>query len=121
MSQVGSFSSSGGGGGGGVTTWSDKNTSFSAAKSNGYFVVGAATATLPASPSEGDTIGFIVDASITLTIQASGSQIIRLSSAVSSAGGTASNTLQGDTCVLVYRTSDTCWIALSYNGIWSVV
>ncbi len=105
----------------GATTfaWNDVSGAFSPLKNNGYFITGTATGTLPASPAQGDTIKFFVDTANALTIQASGSQIIRLGSLASTAGGTATSTLQGDCVTLVYRTSDTCWCAVdAVNGVW---
>lgn len=106
--------------GGGGFTWVDQSGSFTAAKNTGYFITGTATANLPASPAQGDTIKFFVDhASQVLTIDAPGSQIIRLGSLVSSAGGTATSTLQGDSVELVYRSSNTCWEAVcGFSGTW---
>lgn len=106
--------------GGGGFTWSDISGSFSAAKNNGYFITGTATANLPALPSQGDTIKFFVDhASQVLTIDAPGTQIIRFGSLVSSAGGTFVSTLQGDSVELTYRASDTCWCAIAgFTGTW---
>jgi len=105
---------------GGGFTWTDVSGAFSPVKNNGYFVTGTATGTLPASPSQGDTIKFFVDsASQFLTIQATGSQIIRLGSLSSSAGGTAVSTVQGDSVELVYRAADTCWCAVcGFSGTW---
>lgn len=101
--------------------WNDVSGAFSPLKQNGYFITGTATGTLPAAPAQGDTIQFFVDhASQVLTIQASGSQIIRMGSLVSSAGGTWVSTLQGDSCELVYRTSDTCWCAVDFVGTWTL-
>jgi hypothetical protein len=104
---------------GGGFTWNDASGAFSPLKNNGYFITGTATGTLPASPSQGDTIQFFVDhATQDLTIQASGAQIIRMGSLVSSAGGTALSTQQGDSVELVYRASDTCWCAIDFIGTW---
>ena len=106
--------------GSGGFVWSDASGAFSPLKNNGYFVTGTATGTLPASPAQGDTIKFIVDhATQLLTIDAPGTQLIRLGSAVSSAGGTFVSTLQGDSITLTYRTSDTCWLAQSSVGNWT--
>jgi hypothetical protein len=106
--------------GGGGFTWNDVSGAFSPLKNNGYFITGTATGTLPASPSQGDTIKFFVDhASQVLTIDAPGTQIIRLGTTVSSAGGTMTSTLQGDSVELVYRDSDTCWCAIAgFTGTW---
>jgi len=106
--------------GGGGFTWNDVSGAFSPLKNNGYFVTGTATGTLPASPAQGDTIKFFVDhASQVLTIDAPGTQIIRIGTLVSSAGGTAVSTAQGDSVELVYRSSDTCWCAIAgFTGTW---
>lgn len=103
-------------------TWTDTSGAFSALKENGYFITGTATGTLPASPSQGDTIKFFVDhASQVLTIQATAGKIIRLGSLVSSSGGTFVSTLQGDSVELTYRTSDTCWCAIAgFTGTWTL-
>jgi hypothetical protein len=106
--------------GGGGFTWNDVSGAFSPLKNNGYFITGTATGTLPASPVQGDTIKFFVDhASQVLTIDAPGTQIIRMGSLVTSAGGTAVSTLQGDSVELTYRASDTCWCAIAgFTGTW---
>lgn len=107
---------------GGGFTWNDVSGAFSPLKENGYFVTGTATGTLPAAPAQGDTIKFFVDhASQVLTITASGTQIIRLGTLVSSAGGTATSTRQGDSVELVYRSSDTCWCGVAgFTGSWTM-
>jgi len=107
--------------GGGGFTWSDISGAFSPLKNHGYFITGTANGTLPAAPAQGDTIKFFVDTAQILTITASGTQIIRMGSAVTAVGGTAVNTAQGDSVELTYRTSDTCWCAISgFSGIWTV-
>lgn len=103
-------------------TWNDISGAFSPLKQNGYFITGTATGTLPAAPTQGDTIKFFVDhASQVLTIQATAGKIIRLGSLVSSSGGTFVSTAQGDSVELVYRTSDTCWCAVAgFTGTWTL-
>lgn len=104
---------------GGGFTWNDVSGAFSPLKNNGYFVTGTATGTLPASPSQGDTIKFFVDhATQDLTIDAPGTQLIRFGANVSSAGGTATSTLQGDGVTLIYRASNTTWQAVDFVGAW---
>lgn len=100
--------------------FTDESTSFSAAAGNGYFVTGAATATLPASPSQGNTICFIVDGAVTLTVTANTGQVIRVGSAVSASAGTVVNNARGDALTLVYRASDTAWISRATQGTWTV-
>ncbi len=91
--------------------WSNQSGSFSPTKNNGYFITGTSTATLPASPSTGDTISFNVVTSQILTIQTSGTQQIRLGNVISTAGGTLINTLIGDSITLIYRSGDNDWHA----------
>lgn len=110
----------GGNGGSVVGSWVDKGTSFAALSGVGYFVTGTATATLPASPVQGNTIRFSVDTASLLTITANTGQIIRLGSTATAAAGTCVNTQQGDSIELVYRTSDTTWIAQSAVGAWNL-
>ena len=102
--------------------WSDATTgAHTALANNGYFVVGTTTSTLPASPIEGNTVRYIVDTASILTIQATGTQVIRLGADVSGAAGTAVNTVIGDAIELIYRTSGTKWIAGNgFVGSWNV-
>lgn len=101
-------------------TWSDSSGALAAVKENGYFITGTSTATLPASPSEGDTIAFIVDTAQILTITGNTGQKIRIGAAISGAAGTAANNAQGDTVTLVYRATGTTWFADSVIGTWTV-
>lgn len=106
---------------GGGVTWVDVSGAFNAVASTGYFITATATATLPASPSQGDTIKFFVDTTDVLTIQLTNSQILRLANGVTSADGTAVSTQQGDSIELVYRAADTCWCAIAgASGAWSL-
>jgi hypothetical protein len=101
--------------------WTDEATSFAAVVGNGYFVTATSTATLPASPSQGNTIAFEVDSAAgILTIQANTGQIIRIGKAVSASAGVAVSNFQGDSVTLVYRASDTSWQAISTIGTFSV-
>lgn len=102
--------------GGGGFTWSDASGSFNAAKNHGYFITNTSTATLPAAPSQGDTIIFTVDTTNILTITANTGQVIRIGAAVSAAAGTAANSARGDSVTLVYRSTGTAWIADSVIG-----
>lgn len=112
---------SGGGGGGSGFTWSEKSGAFNAVRANGYFITGAATATLPAAPAEGDSVQFAVDTAGLLTIQASPGQFIRLGTTITAAGGTAVNTQRGDAIELVYKSTGTVWMTVnSPVGGWNL-
>jgi hypothetical protein len=102
--------------------WTDESTTFSPAVGNGYFVTGNATATLPASPSQGNTIAFTVDGSVTLTITGNTGQAIQIGSAKSASAGTAVNAAATTGCsvTLVYRASDAVWFATSVIGTFTV-
>ena len=103
------------------TAWADKAASFDAAANNGYVVTAIATATLPASPSLGDTIKFIVDGTGILTITANTGDFIRFGAVKSASGGIAVNSAQGDSVTLVYSDSTTSWVALSTpQGNWNI-
>ncbi len=106
--------------GGGGFTWTDTSGAFNAARNHGYFITNTSTATLPGSPSQGDTIKFTVDATQILTITANTGQVIRIGAAVSASAGTAANNARGDSVTLVYRASDTAWIADSVIGTFTV-
>lgn len=101
--------------------WTDESTTFSPAVGNGYFITGNATATLPASPSQGNMISFIVDAAATtVTVTANTGQVIRVGTAVSATAGTAANNARGDALTLIFRSSDSAWIAREVIGTWTV-
>ena len=102
-------------------TWQDKGTSFAAAVGFGYFVTATATATLPGSPAQGDSISLVVDSVAgILTILGNTGQLIQLGLAISAAAGTAVSNKNGDTVTLVYRASDTKWIATSSIGTFTI-
>jgi len=102
-------------------SWSDQSGNFNAAVSNGYFITNTSNATLPASPSEGDTVSFIVDTTNILTITANTGQMIRVGSRLSAAAGTCVNNARGDSIVLVYRATGTTWFSQGApEGTWAV-
>ena len=99
--------------------WTDKAVNFPVVAGNGYFFTAIATATLPAG-TQGATIAFAVDNAAALTIQAAAGQTIRCGRAISAAAGTCVSNFQGDSITLVYRLSDTCWIATDCIGTWTI-
>lgn len=105
---------------GSLSAWTDESTDFSAAVGNGYFITGTANATLPASPSQGQVVAFIVSTGGALTITGNTGQIVSLGSASSAAAGTCVNTAVGDSILLIYRSASTTWRALSAVGNWTL-
>lgn len=102
------------------TPWTDQAASFAVSVRNGYFVIGTATATLPANPSQGDIVYFAVDTANICTIKANTGQVIRLGTTVSATAGTCVSNFRGDSITLVFRTTGSAWIAISDEGTWSI-
>jgi hypothetical protein len=101
--------------------WTDEGGNFAAASNNGYFCTAALTATLPATPAQGDIIRIVCDTASIVTIQANTGQKIRIANQISSTAGTATSTKQGDTLDLVYRSSSATWYAFSSPcGVWGL-
>lgn len=97
--------------------WSDQAVSFNAAVQNGYFCTAALTVNLPSSGLvSGSTVIIYVDTASTVTIHAAAGQQIEISQSISSVGGTATSTAQGNIVTLVFRTSDATWHAISTAG-----
>lgn len=105
----------------GSIRWTDVSAAFAVLSNNGYIVTGTATGTLPASPSNGDEVGFIVDTTQILTIQANTGQIIRIGSMTGTSGGTCTSMFRGDSAQFVYHTATTAWISwTSPQGTWTL-
>ena len=105
----------------GFFTWQDTSGLVTAVVNIGYFITNTCTSTLPAAPSQGDTVRYFVNTTNILTIQASGAQVIQLANSASSAGGTATNTQKGDAIELVYNTASDQWCAVNNpSGAWTL-
>lgn len=101
-------------------TWIDQAASSTLTANTGYFVTAASTQTLPAAPSQGDTVKIVCDTASAVVVTANAGQTIRLSASASSAAGTFTNTARGDALELFYRAATTQWIALNAVGNWTV-
>ncbi len=101
-----------------VQTWSDEAITFSPTPQQGYFVTAAATANLPASPQQGDTISITTTTLSAVVIQAAGSQVLVDGPVSSTSGGTLTATSAGSSITLVYRGGDATWYASSSTGSW---
>lgn len=102
----------------GAMTWTDENTSFAVTVNNGYFCTAALTATLPASPSQGNLAVFETTSSGSIVIKANTGQFINLGSGTSSSAGTATSSAVGNSLYLVYRSASSTWHSISTEGTW---
>lgn len=101
-------------------TWSDVSGTVTAVVNNGYFATAATTSTLPASPSEGDTVAYVADTASALTITGNTGQKIRVGNVLSAAAGTCVSNKQGDAILLTYRSTGTAWFGRSTVGTWTL-
>ena len=103
-------------------TWTDEATSFNAANAHGYFITATSTATLPASPSQGNTIIFMnAGAGASgLVIQANTGQTIIVGSGTSTSAGSATSNASGDSITLVYQNASTTWYAYAVQGTFTL-
>ncbi len=99
--------------------YTDQGGSTSVTSDSGSFATAAITLTLPATPAQGEICEFVTTSADSLVVDAPGTQLIRIGTSVSSAGGTATSpALAGSSLVLRYRSSDTTWYATSEIGVW---
>ena len=101
--------------------WTDEGGNFNAGSNNGYFCTALLTATLPATPAQGDVVRIVVDTASVVTVTANTGQKIRIGNVISALAGTASSTKQGDSLDLVYRSSSATWYEVGgAQGSWTV-
>ncbi len=103
-----------------VLPWTPEATGFTAVVGNGYICTAALTATLPASPVDGDIVSIVVDTTGSVVIQAGTGQFIRIVGGVSTSAGTATSTARGNAVSLVYNSSSTSWVAYSSVTAWTM-
>ena len=87
-------------------------------RDTGYFATAAGTYVLPAAPTQGEVVIIVCDTAGAVVVDAPSTHLIRIGSAITSAGGTATSTLIGDSLTLRYRASTTTWFAVSVVGNW---
>jgi hypothetical protein len=102
-------------------SWTDVGTSFAATSGNGYFVTASVTATLPASPTQGDVININAQTASVVIVQAAAGQTIRLANSTSAVAGRAESTDIGCTLQLVYRSANTQWVSIGSEGSWTLI
>lgn len=104
----------------GVDVWLDISVNTLTVVNAGYFCTAALTATLPASPVQGDNVAIFVDTASTVVIRANTGQTIRFNQNTSTVAGTATNSARGDLLWFVYRAADLTWQTTSHVGLWSL-
>lgn len=104
---------------GGGFSWSSQSGAFSAIAQNGYMMDSNAAATLPASPTLGNTIVFVNAGGLPVTVTASGGKTISLGMNTTAANGTLTSSENNDSMTLVYDSGTGSWIAISGIGTWN--
>jgi hypothetical protein len=104
-----------------IGAWTDESTSFSPTVGNGYFITGNASATMPASPTQGQAVAFNIDsASAILTLTANTGQVFSIGKVTSASAGTCVSNFNGDSVLFVFRNSDSSWRAIQCIGTFTV-
>lgn len=87
----------------------------------GFNATAAGTYNLPATAAQGEMIIIFCDTAGAVVVDAPALNFIRIGSAITSSGGTATSTAQGDSLTLRYRLSTLTWESVSVSGNWLVV
>jgi hypothetical protein len=93
-------------------------TATTMAVDNGYNATAAGTYNLPASAAQGELIHIFCDTAGAVVVDAPALNFIRIGSAITSSGGTATSTVQGDSLTLRYRLSSLTWESTAVEGNW---
>lgn len=96
-------------------------TAATLAVDNGYNATAGGTYSLPATAAQGELIIIFCDTAGAVVVDAPALNFIKIGSATSSSGGTATSTAQSDSLTLRYRLSTLTWEAVSVTGSWLVV
>ena len=92
---------------------------FTAASGMSYFLSGASTITMPASPLGGDLIGFICDTASNVVLTGNTGQKIRIRPNISTTAGTQTAAALGNATIVRWRNNDSTWLAESFIGTWT--
>lgn len=97
--------------------WTEESTDFVAIPQNGYFCNASLTVFLPSiGIVTGSTVIIYIDTASPVIIQADVFQQIEISNTLSSFGGMATSTAQGNVVELVFKTSDQTWHTIASQG-----
>ncbi len=99
-------------------TWIETSTSIGITAQTGVFCNAALTITLPTTVglTIGSTVIIYVDTASSVVIQANTGQTIEISQTLSTVGGNATSTAQGNIVTLVFKPSDLTWHSVSSSG-----
>lgn len=101
--------------------WTDEGSDFVALPQRGYFCTAGLTATLTSLLLQtGTTVIIYVDTVSPVIIQAAPGQQIEISGNLSTVGGAATSTGQGNIVQLVFRVSDQTWHSISSQGTFTL-
>ncbi len=114
------WTSAAGGAAGGGGAINDIAISTAASANTTYNATAALTLTLPASPTQSDTIQIICSHAGPIVVQANTGQTIKLGANNSTSAGTATNTQIGDVLTMRYLSASTTWRVVSSIGNWSM-
>jgi len=95
-------------------------TATTLAVDNGYFATAAGSYPLPASAAQGEILIVVCDTAGAVVLDAPALNFIRVGSAITSSGGTATSNAIGDSLTLRYRLSSLTWEAVSVVGTWTL-
>jgi len=87
---------------------------------NGYNATAAGTYNMPATAAQGELIIVFCDTAGAVVLDCPALNFIRIGNQITSAGGTATSTAQGDSLTLRYRLSSLTWEATSSMGNWTI-
>lgn len=98
--------------------FTDHAVSTSVIADSGSYATAAITLTTPAVPAQGEELIFVCTTASALIVDAASTHLIRMGSAVSSAGGTCTSTDIGCSITLRWRDVDSTWYCVGSQGIW---
>jgi hypothetical protein len=87
---------------------------------NGYFATAAGTYNMPATAAQGELLIVVCDTAGAVVLDCPALNFIRIGSLITSSGGTATSTNQGDSLTLRYRLSTLTWECTSCVGTWLI-
>jgi trimeric autotransporter adhesin len=95
-------------------------TAATLAVDNGYFATAAGNYPMPATAVQGELVVVFCDTAGAVVLDCPAANFIRIGNQITSSGGTATSTAQGDSLTLRYRLSSLTWCAVGVTGNWTI-